>query len=47
MKVTDGQSGAFIEDLRATLDQFKVPETEQNELTDQAGGECGRRQRRR
>src|SRR5215469_13319043 len=31
MKVTDGESEAFIEDLRATLNEVKVPETEQEE----------------
>jgi hypothetical protein len=46
MKVTDGESEAFIEDLGAMLDEFKVPETEQKELLDQAGGECRRHQRR-
>lgn len=32
MKVTDGEFDAFIEDLAATLDEFKVPETEQKDL---------------
>jgi hypothetical protein len=39
MKVTDGGSEAFIEDLGATPDEVKVPGTEQEELPDQAGGE--------
>lgn len=29
MKITDGEFDAFIEDLAGTLDEFKVPETEQ------------------
>ena len=32
MKVTEGEFNALVEDLVATLDQFKVPEKEKNEL---------------
>jgi hemoglobin len=34
MKVTDGEFDAFIQDLEATLDEFKVPRTEQKDLLD-------------
>ena len=34
MKVTDGEFDAVIEDIEATLEGFKVPETEQKELLD-------------
>jgi hemoglobin len=32
MKVTNGEFNALIEDLVATLNQFKVPKAEQDEL---------------
>ena len=32
MKVTEGEFNALVEDLVATLDQFKVPEKEKGEL---------------
>lgn len=32
MKVTEGEFNALVEDLVATLDKFKVPEKEKNEL---------------
>ena len=32
MGVTEGEFGALVEDLVATLDSFKVPEAEKNEL---------------
>ena len=34
MKVTGGEWDAFIEDIEATLEEFKVPKTEQKELLD-------------
>jgi hemoglobin len=34
MKVTDGEFDAFIQDVEATLDEFKVPQTEQKALLD-------------
>jgi hemoglobin len=34
MKVTNGEFDAFIEDLEAALDEFKIPETDQRELLD-------------
>ena len=34
MKVTGGEWNAVIEDIEATLEEFKVPETEQKELLD-------------
>jgi hemoglobin len=34
MKVTGGEWDAVIEDIEATLGEFKVPETEQKELLD-------------
>jgi hemoglobin len=34
MKVTDGEFDAFVQDLEATLDEFKVPRTEQKDLLD-------------
>ncbi len=32
MKVTEGEFGALVEDLVATLDKFSVPQTEKDEL---------------
>ncbi len=32
MKVTEGEFGALVEDLVATLDKFNVPQTEKDEL---------------
>ncbi len=32
MKVTEGEFGAFVEDLVATLDKFNVPQAEKDEL---------------
>jgi hemoglobin len=32
MGITDAQSGALVEDLKKTLDKFKVPDKEQGEL---------------
>ncbi|MBC7911291.1 MAG: hypothetical protein H7Y30_12365 [Pyrinomonadaceae bacterium] len=32
MKVTEGEFGALVEDLVATLDKFSVPEKEKGEL---------------
>ncbi len=32
MKVTEGEFGALVEDLVASLDKFNVPEKEKNEL---------------
>jgi hemoglobin len=34
MKVTNGEFDAFIEDLEAALDEFKIPDTDQRELLD-------------
>ena len=37
MKVTDGEFNALVEDLTASLNVFKVPEREQNELLTKLG----------
>lgn len=41
MGVTSGEFGALVEDLVATLDKFKVPEKEKNELLGALGGMKG------
>jgi hemoglobin len=41
MKVTEGEFNALVEDLKATLDQFKVPAKEQNELLTALGSMKG------
>ncbi|MDX2044356.1 MAG: group 1 truncated hemoglobin [Acidobacteriota bacterium] len=41
MGVTGGEFGALVEDLVATLDKFKVPEKEKNELLGALGGMKG------
>ncbi len=41
MGVTDGEFGALVEDLVKTLDKFKVPEKEKNELLSALGGMKG------
>lgn len=41
MGVTAGEFGALVEDLVATLDKFKVPEKEKNELLSALGGMKG------
>ena len=41
MGVTDGEFGALVEDLIKTLDKFKVPEKEKNELLSALGGMKG------
>jgi hemoglobin len=38
MKVTEGEFGALVEDLVATLDKFNVPEKEKGELLSVLGG---------
>ena len=38
MGVTDGEFSALVEDLVKTLDKFKVPEKEKNELLSALGG---------
>lgn len=41
MGVTDGEFGALVEDLVKTLDKFKVPEKEKNELLGALAGMKG------
>jgi hemoglobin len=41
MKVTEGEFNALVEDLTATLNQFKVPAKEQNELLSALGSMKG------
>jgi hemoglobin len=41
MAVTDGEFNALVEDLTASLNQFKVPAREQNELLSALGAMKG------